>query len=206
MPTMPTEDAILIMRESFGGFSVYQTVTDGLMWLGTFAFLELALAAWPDAEVVPIADQRSASAQRESSIPKSWNSRRLPCEELGSMKDVFSRLRASKQKQSETDHREGFEAGRKWAWQTAEARELENLQAVKDGQDWDERFIENKMTVYGPHEVFVFTIQPENDGDRRSAREFWESIVGNDKTPVTDFVRGFADGAIKVWGEVKDEL
>ena len=137
---MPTDDAILIVTESFGGFGVYQARTDGLLWLGTFASLELARAVWPEAEVVPTAHASPVTARRKISNPKSRISRRLPSEEVDSIKDVVARLRASKQNQSERDHREGFEAGRTWARQAAEARELENLQTVKDGQDWDQRF------------------------------------------------------------------
>jgi hypothetical protein len=129
------------------------------------------------------------------------------------MADVVARLRASKQQASDSRYKEGYTAGQEWAKNSADAEELERLEAVRDrsGYDWDRLFDSGSRVsdAYGIGERFAFWIVPEGEGSRQSARDFWEAQAGDDfKTLMFDdsFVHGFAEGALDVWAEVKDQL
>jgi hypothetical protein len=126
------------------------------------------------------------------------------------MNDVISRLRASKRTYENAQYQAGHEAGQAWAKDEAEAGELILLSQWKDraGRDWDDYFATGENDAYGSCENFVFTIWPEHDGNRTTSEEFWEGNVpeGQSDHPEDNFVRGFAEGALAVWDEVKDQL
>jgi hypothetical protein len=128
------------------------------------------------------------------------------------MDDVITRLRASKQKFEDVRQKEGSEAGRGWAKDTAEVEELERLQTARnrDWRGWDEIFDnDDPNRAYGPGEIVVFLINPEADGDRDAASQFWEQAVGENSRDLMydgSFVRGFAEGALNIWEEVKDRI
>lgn len=129
--------------------------------------------------------------------------------EIRQMEDVVSRLRASKQKRDEGQFHVGFEYGKAWAESAAEAEELMRLDTT--GADrWADWFGEDSNNAYSAGERFVFLIQPWNDGDRKMASDFWESMLANPdweaQSGDPEFVRGFASGAHYIWSEVKDKL
>jgi hypothetical protein len=72
--------------------------------------------------------------------------------------------------------------------------------------DWELWFESGEDNAYGTNESFVFAIQPENDGDRHAAASFWEMEAGEDVELTNDYVRGFAEGALGVWREIKDKV
>jgi hypothetical protein len=91
-------------------------------------------------------------------------------------------------------------AGRQWAAYTAEARELERLENFAEDtrqgqcQDWDANLVGE-------------AIRPEED-DGYAIENFWEQALG-DNTSAKDnpsFVKGFVEGALALWGEVKKQL
>jgi hypothetical protein len=113
---------------------------------------------------------------------------------------VIERLRAA----GKADPK-GFEAGRafgrKWAEEKALPRYLRNLKEIDD----------------------VFDLVDEDVPGRLSARlaraltgeylvkldEFWHDAIGPDGDKLVDgedFARGFIDGALEVWEEVKEDL
>lgn len=131
--------------------------------------------------------------------------------EVKSMDDVINRLRASKQQSDEVVHEEGHEAGRQWAMTRAEAIELERLEELYDRwrSDLDRLWNPSPRDAYGPGEAFVFTINPEHDGDRKAAEDFWEERLGEywESFVFQDgYVQAFAEGALGIWRDVKAKL
>jgi hypothetical protein len=108
-------------------------------------------------------------------------------------------------------YREGYEAGEEWARERADADELMRLEKLRDraGDGWDETFSIGGSRAYGVGENFVHLIDPNRGNLRHAAAAFWEEQVGDDYEPSMqdgDFVRGFAEGALAVWVQVKDQL
>lgn len=128
------------------------------------------------------------------------------------MKDVATRLRTSKQKSEDMYVKRGRLDGQDWAKNSAEAEELERLAA------YDAAFASQSIrsfesvpnaSAYGEDEHFVFVIRPDDDGERRAARDFWEELLSDDAEVFTGqpaYIQAFADAALEVWNEVKDQL
>jgi hypothetical protein len=124
------------------------------------------------------------------------------------MKEVIDRLRASKQKHENEQYNGGHEAGQEWARNEAEAGELIRLEKFHDAcgpSDWGRFFWTSDRDAYGAAENLVFRIWPDDDRDRDAASNFWES-QGHEEYPDDEFVRGFAEGALEIWDQVKNQL
>lgn len=128
---------------------------------------------------------------------------------------VIERLRASKQKAESAEYQLGHDLGKRWAEQSAEASELQNLEEFRDEleaqpqYDWDEFFEWDEPKVWGPDEDLFFAMHPEADKDRRAAEDFWERAAGDALQQSLYrgvFLKGFAEGAIAVWESVQDKL
>jgi len=135
--------------------------------------------------------------------------------ETRKMTDVIERLRASKRKSDSEDFQDGFLAGTEWAEKRAEAAELERLEALhkrlsKDpSYDWNAFFGEWGSSAYSVAEQLFFELQPHCDGDRNSASEFWLCAFDNEgegEELRPELIKGFAEGALKVWNIVQDSL
>jgi hypothetical protein len=124
------------------------------------------------------------------------------------MKEVVARLRASKSRVGDEQYNVGLEAGQEWASTEAEADELMRIgrwRGSVSGDEWDWQFATPENSAYGAGERFVFMVWPEHDGDRQMANEFWER-QGYEEHPLDKFVHGFADGALAVWNQVRDQI
>jgi hypothetical protein len=128
------------------------------------------------------------------------------------MKEVAMRLRVSKRKNEAVQYQEGFEVGRRWAMNQAEADELERLADLhlhaQTIREWQTLFYEYRNDASSAAERLAKVILGE-DGEpgRAEAREFWENVLGKREAAVpSEFVRGFAEGALEVWDEVQGEL
>jgi hypothetical protein len=124
---------------------------------------------------------------------------------------VVARLKASRERRGDALYRRGHDAGRRWAEARAEFDELERLDRLRDaaGTDWDSWFYTGERDAHGACERLVFRINPENDGDRRNAQDFWERFAGDDFAFLAgqrNYVQGFAEGALSVWDAVRHEL
>jgi hypothetical protein len=132
---------------------------------------------------------------------------------VAGMEDVIARLRASKRSQPSEVYRGGHEAGRKWARADAEAIELKRLNTFQDecrGDAWH-RFFDSEAasSAFSPAELLVFVIQPENEADRRAAADFWEAVTGEKRSALAtrdEYIKGFAEGALELWDEVKNHI
>jgi hypothetical protein len=128
--------------------------------------------------------------------------------------DAVTRLRASKRTTRSGRYKDGFALGQDWAKSTAEAEELERLEDFRvkcTDHEWGAFFDRRKDDAYGPCGHLLFVISPDSDGDRHASRTFWEETIGDELVAEDlmwkgDFVRGFAEGALAVWGEVKRQL
>ena len=122
---------------------------------------------------------------------------------------LVSRLRRSEDSTQEDIKSEGFEVGRKWAAESAEAIELQRLETARaDERHWDAILTTCNMSAYAPCELLAFAIRPESEKDRDAAVDFWEFILGDDidVTRSDDWLRGFAEAALSVWDSVTDEV
>ncbi len=126
------------------------------------------------------------------------------------MKEVAMRLRASKRKSETEQYNEGFEAGKTWAMNQAEADELERLVDLREKNitNWDVLFDQYDSNAYSVAEQMAFTILGKDaEPGRPEAREFWERAIGEDAvSSPPELVRGFIEGALQVWEEVADDL
>jgi hypothetical protein len=126
------------------------------------------------------------------------------------MGDVIARLRASKQRRADERYQKGFADGRQWAETKAEAEDLERIELF--WQQSEPVFRGDHFSTemaYGACECFFAAIRPEDEGNRRAAKDFWEMVAGDDCEVLradTRYVHGFTLGALEVWDEVKDQL
>jgi hypothetical protein len=123
------------------------------------------------------------------------------------MSDVIQRLRASKRRAEDEESQQGYEDGRQWAEDRAEAEQLERLDDLVRGSDWDRFFDGDSAYSWGDHLVWV--MDADEHGGRYRTKEFWETVAGDNDYKLSSneaYIRGFADGALSVWDAVKDKL
>jgi hypothetical protein len=131
--------------------------------------------------------------------------------ENAKMEDVIDRLLASQRKNATEQFEAGRKAGEEWAKRHAEAVELQRLQKAWDTIDFQYQLIETWLD-WGdqnppPAEQFWTNIKGTSAGD--SSDDFWEAVLGEDEkhqSEDSEFVHGFASGALDVWSEVADKL
>ncbi|MBU1702315.1 MAG: hypothetical protein KJ970_12030 [Candidatus Eisenbacteria bacterium] len=135
--------------------------------------------------------------------------------EKKNMSDVIERLRASKRSSDSECYKDGYAAGQEWAKNRAEARELERLDSLQarlahePSYGWNEYFDSDYgSSAYGLGERLYFDLDPEYNGDRSAAKDFWECVVGEKISSdlPDEFIRGFAEGALSIWNEVQGKL
>ena len=127
------------------------------------------------------------------------------------MKDVIARLKASKAELQTERYNLGFSAGQIWAKESADVAELERLESFRNDfqYGWNDWFQPNQNDAYGPCELLAFQIRPGDGTNRASAGAFWEEAIGEDLEKLRwdgEYLRGFAEGALDIWEEVKGQL
>jgi hypothetical protein len=100
------------------------------------------------------------------------------------------------------DYSRGHDAGRQWAMEEAQADELIRLANWKEeaGNHSEDGLVLFGQSAREPQDDFIFTINPDTYGDRRESEAFWEWHSGM-QCPSGEFVQGFAEGALEIWGE-----
>jgi hypothetical protein len=132
--------------------------------------------------------------------------------EIKTMTEVVERLRATLRNEEGKDFSHGYELGRKWAENAASATELKRMEKfqetskTKSKQDWDTWFW--PRGTHHPWRILVGVIRNEKDVHPMTAQAFWQDIVaGSSVTSVDgDFLRGFVQGAVDLWAQVKSQL
>jgi hypothetical protein len=125
------------------------------------------------------------------------------------MEEVIQRLRASKRESDDVRYQEALEVGRDWAENQAEAVELQRLTHFREENPGGGEEFESSTArmSYSLEHIVAFAIGgPEVDGSLACAQEFWESAVGEDESLDSAFLRGFVDGAVAIWYQVRDRL
>ncbi len=129
------------------------------------------------------------------------------------MNDVVERLRATLRNESSDAFNEGYEAGTKWAENTATAAELKRLESfqktmrARSGRDWGEWF--RSKGNHLPWLELVKVIQNnKNLRPPTGASAFWKTVRGESSQYSTDgdFLRGFVVGAVDLWTRVQEQL
>jgi hypothetical protein len=121
--------------------------------------------------------------------------------------DVVQRLKAAAEKEVLEEYQEGKQAGRRWAEEEATPKELGRLEAHL-GPGPGRGFSGGGVNPAAGADALVFALWPKAEGDGYSADELWEQILAGDagRARDPDFRRGFGDGALELWREVKAEL
>jgi hypothetical protein len=116
-------------------------------------------------------------------------------------------LRISKRKDDDQVASEGRIAGRNWAEARARAVELERLAQVYDAIG-GLGVSPSSQSSRSPGEQFFKIICDEDDFTPFGASQFWKLELDDSKARLraADFVEGFAEGAMDVWREVKEQL
>jgi hypothetical protein len=129
------------------------------------------------------------------------------------MADAIQRLRASKLRDEDAEYQTGENAGREWAENMAEARELRRLEKLLDGpaasDDWtwdDDSWDECGVASYV---LGVMLNLKDDDGHYRAdpmhSAGFWKEIL-EDKYPDGSLIEGFVEGAVAFWREVEEQM
>jgi hypothetical protein len=133
--------------------------------------------------------------------------------ESATMDDVIVRLKAAAELEANEDYQSGMEAGRAWAREDASPKELRRLSDYIDTYaheriDWWDIDHPGWPAPLGATGCFVEAVWPQRKDDRHAPGEFWEQALGDDADRVQDpdFFRGFGEGAVEVWEQVKDRL
>lgn|SRR5262249_8136824 len=129
--------------------------------------------------------------------------------------DVIERLRASRHQRESEAFKIGFKWGQEWAKNDADLKQLERLGKLYDNltdepsNDWKQYFEDKPDCAYATCERLYFQLEPDDEEDRDETRDFWERAAGEDwETDIQDgrWVRGFAEGALDIWNEVKGKI
>jgi len=133
------------------------------------------------------------------------------------MDDVIERLRASKQSSGYGGRfKAGFDVGQDWARETAEASELENLERFRESAAQPTKYDKSWTGIFDPNtdhdydslpEALFYHIRPTDDEDYSEAEAFWQRLAGDDWEDLpASWYRGFCEGALDIWRQVKDKL
>lgn len=133
--------------------------------------------------------------------------------EKKTMTDVVQRLKGLKIKSEDAAFKDGFQTGQQWAKEKADPDQLAKLDECRS-TDFLEDFIfkENDGDAFGPNEYLARLLSDEPEPTRSSCVAFWEEILGDPagkdmkKRFNVSWLRGFAEGALQVWDEVKDQI
>jgi hypothetical protein len=107
---------------------------------------------------------------------------------------------------------QGLELGRKWAATSPEDLDvrgkliqLEKLRATHIGPEWEEYFDDADM-IHSTSKLLFFAVDPDAGDDDLAHDEFIGAVFGTDNPHVNSaaYLRGFAEGALEVWDQVKN--
>jgi len=127
------------------------------------------------------------------------------------MKDVVDRLRASDLEHATDQEKQGRVDGYEWAKHRAQTHELRRLDEYKAevGTPWP-RLFDSGNSQYDAGGLFCSFIYPLIDEDyeraAEQADEFWRAQGRECSGIEMEYAYGFAEGALDLWYEVKDQL
>lgn len=132
------------------------------------------------------------------------------------MDEVITRLKAAAELEANESYQVGHRGGEEWARKYARPKQLRRLsKAVEmcDGNGGGDAAefvgVLNNGRNSGVVMALAEGLTGRDDIDRREARDFCSELVGDDVDRLDeddDFARGFIEGALEVWGAVKDHI
>ena len=126
------------------------------------------------------------------------------------MDSVLERLRESRKRGESKAMTDGRAAGEAWVKEQAEVAEIERLEQYFEVFDTvDGWTLFDSQDAYTASEHLVFRIQPENEGDRRAASDFWEMVLGHEQAEQAEspaFLEGFVVGALELWDTLNGQV
>jgi hypothetical protein len=125
--------------------------------------------------------------------------------ETGKMRDVIERLKAAAELEANKDYQEGFQAGQTWAKKDATPKQLRRL--AKYIEDWPALDWWEGDGVVNALALTILNLS-RDESDQGTLDAFWEGALGDLAPRISDldFLRGFSEGAMDVWGQVWDKL
>jgi hypothetical protein len=119
---------------------------------------------------------------------------------------VVERLKKSVLDAEAEEYEQGKGVGRRWACESADGKALQRLERLHEGMgnDWWQLFRDD-LNHHTVAERLAFEIDPGTRGDTKAAHIFWERASG-EAEPSAEYVRGFAEAALEVWGDVRSRL
>jgi hypothetical protein len=110
----------------------------------------------------------------------------------GTMHTAIERLRASRKKREESDTELGTKAGRAWAADDAEYRELKEL-----------HYRRTKYPDQDPTEALEFAIDPNHE---MQGPELWDRCRVVIEPPSDEFMKAFVEAAVNLFLEIRKEV
>jgi len=119
------------------------------------------------------------------------------------MDSVIARLKASKEKSDDEHFQRGKADGLEWAREHAEWTDLISIDRVFNSEH------QGPDNVYCEHfqNTFEEALSPDNSDDF-DREYFWSTHAGDDWKTLVDvsYLRGFVEGSLEVYEEVKDKV
>ena len=132
-----------------------------------------------------------------------------PTADAACMSDVIQRLRADKLGSQDTAHKNGFTDGQQWAVEVAGYDQLVRLAAWADEENWMDIFY-NPYEPDWPAMALYLAVEGKEppDLEQDNGDGFWEraASVGAASVLTSGYVHGFAEGALDVFGAVRDQI
>jgi hypothetical protein len=137
--------------------------------------------------------------------------------EAVSMKDVIARMKAAETQDRNEEYLAGRNAGESWVKEHARPRQLRALSGVLQGSEMTgEMAFVAQIGVLGsmngfPFQLYVVmnSIQDPDKVETKGIEAFWKEVCGDDPSDrrrSAGFAWGFAERAVELWTEIKDEL
>jgi hypothetical protein len=125
------------------------------------------------------------------------------------MKDVVQRLRGQKLEVENEDQQAGYDAGYKWASESADLRELKRLAKLRESlrNNFDDWFAGDHGHATVTTHVYE-CIRDEERADWDETRAFWVDELGVEESSIesVSFIQGFVEGALAVWDSVEGQI
>lgn len=130
------------------------------------------------------------------------------------MTAAIQRLRASRNEYKEAINMDSFRVGKRWAAEAASFVQLKRLSELSSRLDgvspiaWIDFFDDSNESNPAPAVTFACEVEGLGEIDWDAARDFWANVIElqGGRLPDSDFVHGFAEGALEFYDAISDKL
>jgi len=138
-------------------------------------------------------------------------------QEVKTDEDMIARFQAAAKLEAEEDYQDGLEAGRDWVRCRAKrpgdlrriARYIEESEEGSRAPIWWAVGDPAWGGHFGATERFVLAAWPAARDDASLFTQFWNEALGKDnadRIKSGEFLHGFGDGVVEVWGVIRNKL